>query len=71
MFFYIRLVYYDLNTPGLCIMIIVQQPGVTIHQQQQADVKPLNTEIQVLFIYLTYLHQPAVAGVFLHQAVVL
>ena len=34
-------------TPGCCIMIIIQQPGVKIHQQQQADVKTLNKEIYV------------------------
>ena len=28
-------------------MIIIQQPGVKIHQQQQADVKTLNKEIYV------------------------
>ena len=42
MYFYISLVYYHHITTAWCIIIIIQQPGVKVHQHQKADVKPLN-----------------------------
>ena len=54
--FYIRLLYYDDNTPGCCIMMIIHQSDVKVHQ---ADVKLLNkkaVQLERIFSHLMILH---------------
>ena len=50
-YFYIRLLYYDHITTAWCNMIIIQQPGVIVHQQEQAGVKSLNQKKRRFKLY--------------------